>query len=145
MTREGMTLLDKLGVDVGYKTTFSKTITESDIAMMATVSGDYNPVHMNEEYARKTFFKGRIAHGLMPLAITSAAMSTCLPGVVVWLSEATRFSAPVRIGDTLTGVGEVTAVRKDRGIITMKIACTNQRSENVIDGEWVVRLYEAPS
>lgn len=145
MTEQEVTILDKLGVDVGFKATFSKTITESDISLLAAVSGDYNPVHVNEEYAKRTFFKGRISHGLMPLCITSAAMSACLPGIIVWLSESTRFLAPVRIGDTLTGGGEVTAARKDKGIITMKIACANQRGENVIEGEWVIRLYEPPS
>ena len=61
MTQEGTTILDQLGVDVGFKTTFAKTITETDLTLLAAVSGDYNPVHVNEEYAKKTRYKGIIA------------------------------------------------------------------------------------
>ncbi len=63
MAEKESSILDKLGVDIGFKTTHAKTITEADIDLFAEVSGDFNPVHVNEEYAKKTFFEGRIAHG----------------------------------------------------------------------------------
>lgn len=144
MAEESIPILDKLGVDVGLKVTHMKTVTEADITLFAGVSGDFNPVHMNEEYAKKTFFGGRIAHGVIALGLMSAAM-TRLPGVVIFLSATDKFLAPVRIGDTITATGEVTAAMKDKGIVTLKTSCVNQKGEAVVEGEWTVRLYEAPS
>ncbi|MFC2002309.1 MaoC family dehydratase, partial [Chloroflexota bacterium] len=137
-------ILDKLGVDIGYKTTHEKTISEADITKFAEVSGDYNPVHMNEEFARKTFFGGRIAHGVIAISLLSAAMSK-LPGLVILISHQSRFLKPVKIGDTITAIAEVTEARKSKGIVTLKNTCTNQNDEIVVEAETVVRLFEAPS
>ncbi len=141
---EEITILDKLGVDVGTKVSHIKTITEADIVLFAGVSGDFNPVHMAEEYAKKTLFGGRIAHGVIALGLISAAM-TKLPGVVIFLSDTNKFLAPVRIGDTVTATGEATAVRKDKGIVTLKVRCKNQKGEALVEGEWTVRLFPPPS
>ncbi len=144
MAEKEVTILEKLGVDVGFKVTHAKTITEADIVLFAGVSGDFNPVHTCEEYAKKTFFKSRIAHGVIALGLVSAAM-TKLPGLVIFLSDSNKFLAPVRIGDTITATGEVINARKDKGIITLKTTCTNQKGEPVVEGEWALRLYEAPA
>jgi len=144
MVEKGTSILDKLGVDVGFKTTHMKTVTEADIVMFAGVSGDFNPIHICDEYAKKTFFGGRIAHGVIAIGLISAAM-TKLPGLSIFLGDSNKFLAPVRIGDTITATAEVIAVRKDKGILTLKATCTNQRGETVVEGEWSVRLYEAPS
>ncbi|MFC1981305.1 MaoC family dehydratase [Chloroflexota bacterium] len=144
MTEQDMPILEKLGVDIGYKTTHEKTITEADIALFAEVSGDYNPVHMSEEFARKTFFGGRVAHGVIAIALLSAAMAK-LPGLVILLSHSSRFLKPVRIGDTITAVAEATNVRKEKGIVVLKNTCINQNGEAVVEGETTVRLYEAPA
>ena len=144
MTERSNSILDKLGVDIGFKTTHMKTVTEADIVLFAGVSGDFNPVHMCEEYAKKTFFGGRIAHGVIPIGLLSAAMAK-LPGLVILLSHSSRFLKPVRIGDTITAIAEVTEARKDKGIVTLKNSCLNQNGEAVVEGETTVRLYEAPS
>lgn len=144
MAENEISILDKLGIDIGYKTSHEKMITEADIQLFAEVSGDFNPVHINEKYAQKTFFKGRIAHGVIALSLLSAA-GTKLPGTVILLSMSGKFLKPVRIGDTITAVTEVIAARKDKGIVTLKTACANQNDEMVVEGETVVRLYEAPS
>ncbi len=144
MTEKDIPILDKLGVDIGYKTTHMKTVTEADIVLFAGISGDFNPVHVCEEYAKKTFFGGRIAHGTLALALVST-VGAKLPGLVILLSMSSRFLKPVRIGDSITAVGEVTAVRKEKGLVTLKTTCTNQNGEAVIEGEVLVRLYEAPS
>ena len=144
MVEKDMTLLEKLGVDIGYKTSHVKTINESDIARFAEVSGDFNPIHMSEEYARKTFFGGRIAHGVIAIALLSTAIAK-LPGLVILLSHSSRFLKPVRIGDTITALAEVTNTRKEKGIVTMRNTCTNQNGEAVVEGEATVRLYEAPA
>jgi 3-hydroxybutyryl-CoA dehydratase len=139
-----MDILDKLGIDVGTKVSHMKTVTETDIGMFAGVSGDFNPVHVCEEYAKKTFFGGRIAHGVIAIGLISAAM-TKLPGLVIFLSDSNKFLAPVRIGDSITATAEVIKAKKDKGIITLKTACTNQKEETVVEGEWTLRLYEPPA
>ena len=144
MAEEDMSILEKLGVDIGYKTTHAKTITEADIIQFAEVSGDYNPVHMSEEFAKKTFFEGRVAHGVIAIGLISAAVAK-LPGLVILLSHSSRFLKPVRIGDTITAVAEVVNTREDKGIVTLKNTCTNQNGEVTVEGETVARLYEAPS
>ena len=137
-------ILDKLGVDVGFKTTHMKTVTEADIVIFAGVSGDFNPVHMCEEYAKKTLFGSRIAHGVIAMRLLSAAMAK-LPGLSILLSLSARFLKPVRIGDTITAIAEVTGTRQDRGIITLKNTCVNQKGETVVEGEATCMLSEAPS
>jgi len=144
MTENDMPLLDKLGVDIGYQSTHTKKITEADIAQFAEVSGDYNPVHMNEEYAQKTLFGGRIAHGVLAISLISAAAAK-IPGLPILLSHSSRFLKPVKIGDTITAIAEVTNTRKDKGIVTLKTTCINQHGEGVIEGDTVVRIFEEPS
>lgn len=144
MTEKEISILDELGIGIGTKTTHTKSISEEDIALFATISGDFNPVHMDEEYAKKTFFKGRIAHGVLLLGLLSAAMAK-LPGLVIFLGQDIQFLKPVRIGDTITATAEVIKTRPDKGIVTLKNTCTNQNSEVVIDGEAACRLYELPS
>ena len=144
MAEKDTSILERLGVDIGYKTTHMKTITEADIIQFAEVSGDYNPVHMSEEFAKKTFFEGRVAHGVIAIGLISAA-ATKLPGLVILLSHSSRFLKPVRIGDTITAVAEVVNTREDKGIVTLKNTCTNQNGEVTVEGETVARLYEAPS
>ena len=137
-------ILDKLGIDVGFKTTHMKTVTEADIVNFADVSGDFNPVHMSEEYAKKTPFRSRIAHGVIAMGLLSAAMAK-LPGLSILLSLSARFSKPVRIGDTITAIAEVTRTRQDRGIVILKNTCVNQKGETVVEGEATCMLSEAPS
>ncbi len=144
MAEKDVSILDKLGVDIGYKTTHVKTITENDVELFAEVSGDFNPVHVSEEFAKKTFFGGRIAHGVIPIGLLSAAMAK-LPGLVIFLSQSVRFLKPVRIGDTITAIAEVIDTRRDKGIVTLKNTCINQNGETVVEGEATCRLYEAPS
>ncbi len=144
MAEKEISILEKLGVDIGYKTTHTKTITEDDVKQFAEVSGDFNPVHMSEEYARKTPFGGRIAHGVIAIGLISAAVAK-LPGLVILISYTSRFLKPVRAGDTITATAEVVDTRKDKGIVTLKNACTNQNGEVTVEGETVARLYEAPS
>ena len=144
MVEKGSSILDNLGVGIGFKTTHMKTVTEADINLFAEVSGDFNPVHMCQEYASKTFFGGRIAHGVIPIGLLSAAMAK-LPGLVIFLSQSVRFLKPVRIGDTITAIAEVIEIRGDKGIVTLENTCTNQNGEVVVEGEATCRLYEAPS
>ena len=97
---------------IGEKAAFSRTITEADIIAYAGFSGDFNPLHVDEEYARTTRFGSRIAHGLLTAGLISNVLGMKLPGPgAIYLSQTLKFTAPVRIGDTITATAEVTAYR----------------------------------
>ncbi len=126
-------------LEVGEKAEFSKTISESDIYLFAGVTGDLNPAHINEAYARTTFFKTRIAHGLLPAGFISSAIAMKLPGPgTIYLRQELNFKAPVRIGDTITARVEVLEVMKEKKRVRLKTTCTNQDGTVVLDGEAVV-------
>ncbi len=139
-----MDILQKLGVEIGLKRSQTRTISAADIDTFADLSGDHNPVHMDEEYGKKTIFGGRIAHGVISLGLLSAAMAQ-LPGLPIFMSQSVRFLKPVRIGDTITASAEVIDMRPDKGIVTLKNTCTNQKGEVVIEGEAKCRLFERPA
>ena len=141
MVDKGKSALDELRV--GSKTTHSRTITETDISLFASISGDFNPVHMCQDYAKKTVFGGRIAHGVISLGLLSAAMAK-LPGLPIFLSHSAKFLKPVRIGDTITASAEVMEINRDRGMVTLKNTCTNQNGEVVVAGEAKCRIYQPP-
>ena len=140
---KGSSILDKLGVDIGTKRVHMHTITDADIVMFSGISGDTNYVHMCEQYAQKTMFKGRIAHGILALGWISAALAN-FPGTPIYLSQSINFLAPMRVGDSITATAEVINVGKDKGILTLKTTCTNQEGKEVATGEAGLRLYEAP-
>lgn len=128
-------------LEIGFKTTFSRTVTDEVIRQFAEVSGDHNPLHLNEEAARKTIFRGRIAHGVLSLAFVSAALAK-LPGTVVYLSQTVQFIKPVRIGDTIEAVGEVIEKDAEKGEVGLKTYCKNQRDQVVLEGEARVKLFD---
>ena len=124
---------------VGQTAQFSKTITETDIYLFAGVTGDLNPAHVDEEYAKKTFFKTRIAHGMLTASFISTVIGTMLPGPgTVYLSQEVRFLAPVKIGDTVSAVVEIAEIRPEKKRIWLKTTCTNQDGTVVVDGKAVV-------
>ena len=141
MVEKGKSVLDDLSI--GSITTHTRTITEADVNLFASLSGDFNPIHMNQEYAKKTTFGGRIAHGVISLGLLSAAMAK-LPGLPIFLSHSAKFLKPVRIGDTVTATAEVIEINRERGIVTLKNTCTNQMGEVVVAGEARCRIYEPP-
>ena len=98
-------------IDTGMTAIFSKTVTETDIVLFAGLSGDTNPVHLDEEFAKPTMFKGRIAHGMLTAGLISAVIGEQLPGHgTVYLGQSLRFMAPVRPGDTVRAEVTVTAI-----------------------------------
>ncbi len=126
-------------IEVGERAEFSKTISESDIYLFAGVTGDMNPAHINEEYARTTFFKTRIAHGLLPAGFISTVIAMKLPGPgTIYLHQGLNFKAPVRIGDTITARVEVIEIIKEKKHVRLKTTCMNQDGNVVLDGEAVV-------
>lgn len=124
---------------------FAKTISESDVYMYAGITGDLNPAHINEAYAQKTFFKTRIAHGMLTAGFISSILGMQLPGPgTIYMKQELKFLAPVRIGDTIVARAEVIEVVEDKNRIKLKTTCTNQEGTVVLDGEAVVSPPKAP-
>ncbi len=124
-------------LQVGDRAVLSKTITENDVVEFARLTMDSNPLHLDDEYAKRTRFGGRIAHGMLGAGLISAVIGTKLGGPI-YLGQTVRFLKPVRIGDTLTATAEVIAVRQDKNIATLKTIVTNQEGVEVITGEATV-------
>lgn len=136
MSQIGRTI-DKLST--GDAAEFTKTVSESDIYQFAGVTGDLNPAHINETYAAGTFFKTRIAHGMLSAGFISAIFGMQLPGPgTIYLKQELKFMAPVRIGDTVTARVEVVEVMAEKNRIRARTTCTNQDGTMVLDGEAVV-------
>ncbi len=129
------------GIREGEERTFSKVITDRDIEAFAAVTGDVNPIHLDEEMAARTIFKGRIAHGLLTGGLISAAVSR-FPGVVIYLSQTLSFRKPVRPGDTIEATARVAEKMEQHDEMRLETACTNQRGELVVAGEARVRVLE---
>jgi acyl dehydratase len=130
-----------MNLKVGDAATLSKTIRDEDVRAFAELTGDHNPVHLDDEYAAGTRFGRRVAHGMLAASLISAALANELPGRgTVYLSQQLQFTAPVFPGDTVTARVAVTKVREDKPVVTLETVCTNQRGETVIRGEAVVLL-----
>ncbi|HEX8073305.1 MAG TPA: MaoC family dehydratase [Pyrinomonadaceae bacterium] len=133
-----------MALQVGDTASLSRTITDADIRAFAELTGDHNPVHLDDEYAAGTRFGRRIAHGMLSAGLLSAVLANELPGRgSVYLSQSLRFVAPVYPGDTVTARVTVKEIRADKPIVTLATVCTNQRDEPVIKGEAVVLCTEA--
>lgn len=123
----------------GDTATMSKTISDDDIRTFADLIGDHNSVHLDDEFAKKTRFGRRIAHGMLSASLISTCIGTQLPGNgAIYLSQTFKFVAPVYPGDTVTAIVTITKVREDKPIITLETICLNQNEELVVKGEAVV-------
>jgi len=132
-------------LNVGDRAEFTKTVSESDVYLYAGVTGDFNPAHINEPYAEKTFFKTRIAHGMLPAGFISAILGTRLPGPgTIYMGQTLKFRAPVLIGDTITASAEVMEIIADKNRVRLKTTCENQDGVVVLDGEAVVSPPKLP-
>lgn len=123
-------------LSVGQKASTTKTISEADVYGFAGIVGDFNPVHVNEEFAKTTRFGKRIAHGILSAGLISSTLAMKLPGPGnVYIRQDLKFTAPVFIGDTITATVEITQVIPDRNRIILSTVCTNQDGVEVIRGE----------
>ena len=124
---------------VGDTAKFSKTISESDVYLFAGITGDFNPAHVDEDYAKNTYFKKRIAHGMLTASFISTVIGTMLPGPgTIYMGQAISFLAPVHIGDTITARAEISEIIPDKKKVRLKTFCTNQEGTTVLDGEALV-------
>jgi acyl dehydratase len=136
-----LTAADRGRLGVGDKVEFTKTISDDDVAAFAAASGDTNPLHLDDEFASRTRFRGRIAHGTLVGGLISAALAR-LPGLTIYLSQDLEFHNPVRVGDRLTAVCEIVEdLGDDQFRLTTRVV---DDGDVIIDGEAVVLVDELP-
>jgi len=126
-------------LNVGQTASFTKTVSESDVYLFAGITGDFNPAHVNESYAKKTAFKTRIAHGMLSAGLISNVLGNQLPGPgTIYMQQQLNFRAPVAIGDTITATVEVIEILREKKRVRLKTVCTNQDDVVVLDGEALI-------
>lgn len=122
-------------VKVGDKASMTKTVSEHDVYTFAGVTGDFNPVHVNVEFAKQTMFKERIAHGMLSAGFISAVLGTALPGAnTIYVGQELSFKAPVKIGDTVTATVECVEKIEEKHRLIFRTTVTNQDGVLVVDG-----------
>lgn len=132
-------------IKVGDSASFTKTVSETDIYLYAGITGDFNPAHVNESYAKTTFFKTRIAHGMLTAGFISNILGTQLPGPgTIYLKQELTFLAPVHIGDTISAQAEVIEVMADKNRIRLRTNCVNQDGTAILEGEALVSPPQVP-
>lgn len=126
-------------LEIGMTGSFTKTITETDVYLFAGISGDFNPMHTNEEFAKLTPFKTRIAHGALPQSLIAPVLGMKMPGLgTVALEITTRFKAPTYFNDTITATAEVIEKVEDKRWVKLSLLWTNQKGETVGTGQALV-------
>jgi 3-hydroxybutyryl-CoA dehydratase len=121
---------------IGLRASMARKISAADIEAFAQVSGDNNPVHLNEEYAKGTSVGERIAHGMLAGSFVSAVLGNQLPGLgAIYLGQTFKFLKPVKIGDLVTAEVEVLSIDLEKNRAVLKTRCFNQKSEDVLVGE----------
>lgn len=132
-----------MNLKIGDKFSTSKKITDQVIRAFAELSGDYNPIHLDEEFASQTLFKKRIAHGMITGALISAVLGNEFrEKKIVYLSQTMKFVAPVFIDDTVTATATVKNIREDKPIVSVETVCSNQNGETVVTGEGRIMLLD---
>ena len=132
-------------LQVGDTASRSKTITSEDIRAFADLTGDHNPIHLDDEFAAATLFGKRIAHGMLTASLISAVLANDLPGQgSIYLGQTLQFVAPVFPGDEITARVTVAALRDNKPIATFETICINQRNEVVIKGDATVHYGNCP-
>src|SRR4051794_14037264 len=130
-------------MDLKVGDTFSKSreVTDELVRKFAEVSGDFNPIHLDEDFAKSTRFGRRIAHGMLSGAFISAVLGyEFKERKIVYMSQTMKFTAPVFLGDTVTATATVTKIREDKNIVTIETVCTKHDGEVVVQGEAVVMI-----
>ena len=126
-------------LEIGMSASFTKTISETDVYLFAGISGDFNPMHLNEEFAKMTPFGTRLAHGALPQCLIAPVLGMKLPGLgTVALEITTRFRAPTYFGDTITATAEIAEKLEKKRWVKLSLRWTNQKSELVAEGSALV-------
>jgi 3-hydroxybutyryl-CoA dehydratase len=130
-------------LSIGQSAEFTKTVTETDVVLYAGITGDFNPMHVDEVAASKTRFGSRIAHGMLSAGFISAGIGMKLPGPgAVYMGQTLRFTKPVRIGDTVTARLEVIELIPEKKRLKLSTQCRNQDGVVLIEGEATIMMLE---
>ncbi len=124
---------------VGERADYVRTVTEADVADFARVSGDDNAIHLDESFARQTRFGGRVAHGALTFGFMAASQTRLIGAAVIWLGASVRFTAPVRIGDTIATETEIVEVVADKQLIRVRCVARGRDGAVVMEGESTVK------
>ncbi|NVM29864.1 MAG: MaoC family dehydratase [Candidatus Helarchaeota archaeon] len=127
-------------MEVGKEIKISKTITEADVKKLVEISGDENPIHLDEEFAKRTIFKRKLAHGLLSLGVISAALTKLFGPGNLWLDHSFTFKKPIHIGDMITAKLKILSVDK-RKVFTVETLVYNQNNELVLDGKATSKVF----
>ena len=127
-------------IPIGEKVSFGKTITEADVFAFAGITADFNPIHVNAEFAKNSFFKKRVAHGMLTASLINQTL-THLGGLgTIHLTQTVKFMAPVFIGDTVTILSDVASKDPAKNRLTVKSTVTNQEGKTVLEGEALIMM-----
>lgn len=123
-------------INIGDEASFAKTISESDVYTFGGITGDLNPAHFNQEYAKGTFFKDRIAHGMLVSSLFSTCFGMYLPGPgAIYLGQEIKFTKPVYFGDTITATVRAAEKNVEKNRVIFECEAVNQKGETVIIGK----------
>lgn len=133
--------MSQSSLELGAKASRTQTITDEVIQAFADLTGDHNPLHLDDSYAASTRFGRRIAHGMLAASLISATLANDLPGPgTVYLSQSLQFKAPIYPGDTVTAMVKVKALRPGKPLVTLATTCVKQDGTVVLEGEAVVLI-----
>jgi len=126
---------------VGDSVQLTKTFGDAEVQKFVELTGDRNPLHVDEAFAARTRFKRRIAQGILSASLISTCIGMHLPGTgAIYLDQTLRFVKPVYVGDTVTLTATVSHIREDKPVLTLATIWTNQQGQTVIEGEAHVML-----
>jgi acyl dehydratase len=130
-------------INIGDQFSVTRSISDQLVRSFAELSGDFNPIHLDEDFAAKTRFGRRIAHGMISGALISSVLGNeFAERKIVYLSQTMRFVAPVFVGDTITVRATVASIRKDKPIVTVETICSNQDGQTTMTGEAAVMILD---
>jgi 3-hydroxybutyryl-CoA dehydratase len=127
-------------IQVGDKATFSKTMTESDIFAFSAITGDFNPIHVDAEFAKGSVFKQRVVHGMLTAGLIDQTLTNIGGAGNIHLSQFVKFTAPVHIGDTVSVFSEVISKDAAKNRVTVKSTVINQEGKTVLEGEALIMI-----
>lgn len=123
-------------LNVGDKVSLVRAFTEEDVQLFAKVSGDTNPAHLDQEYAKGTMFKDRIVHGMLTASLFSALLGTEMPGLgTIYVGQTLKFLRPVYFGDEITATVTVKELLPERKRVIFECEAVNQQGDTVLVGE----------
>ncbi|MHA1299174.1 MAG: MaoC family dehydratase [Candidatus Helarchaeota archaeon] len=121
-------------MEIGKSVELSKTISEEDVKKFVEISGDKNPIHLDDEFAKRTIYRRRIAHGLLSLGLISAALTELFGPGNIWLNQTFTFKKPIHVGDTITAKLKIVSIDK-RKVCTVETLVYNQKNELILEGK----------